>query len=44
MIAQQALHGEPYPPVCCLQADLENSNIGSVNKSQAPSKKKPGGG
>ena len=28
----------------CLRADLENSNIGSVNKSQAPSKKKPGRG
>ena len=28
----------------CLRADLENSNIGSVNKSQAPSKKKPDGG
>ena len=43
------LHSEPYPPVCvsnstCLRADLENSNIGSVNKSQAPSKKKPDGG
>ena len=39
----------PYPPVCvsnstCLRADPENSNISSVNKSQAPSKKKPGGG
>ena len=28
----------------CLRADPENSNIGSVNKSQAPSKKKPDGG
>ena len=28
----------------CLRADLENSNIGSVNKSQAPSKQKPDGG
>ena len=28
----------------CMQADLENSNIGSVNESQAPSKKKPDGG
>ena len=28
----------------CLRADLENSNIGSVNKSQAPSKMKPDGG
>ena len=28
----------------CLRANLENSNIGSVNKSQAPSKKKPDGG
>ena len=38
-----------YPPVCvsnstCLRANLENSNIGSVNKSQAPCKKKPDGG
>ena len=46
MTAQQALHWEPCPPVCvststCLRADLENSNIGPVNKSQAPSKKKP---
>ena len=28
----------------CLRADLENSNIGSVHKSQAPSKKKSDGG
>ena len=28
----------------CLRADLENSSVGSVNKSQAPSKKKPDGG
>ena len=28
----------------CLRTDLENSNIGSVNKSQAPSKHKPDGG
>ena len=28
----------------CLRADLANSNIGPVNKSQAPSKKKPDGG
>ena len=43
------LNNLPYSPVCvsnstCLRADLENSNIGSVNKSQAPSKKKPDGG
>ena len=34
-------NGEPYPPVCvsnstCLRADLENSNIGSVNKKPSP--------
>ena len=28
----------------CLRADLANSNIGSVNESQALSKKKPDGG
>ena len=27
----------------CLRANLENSNIGAANKSQAPSKKKPNG-
>ena len=32
------------PLVCELILNLENSNIGSVNKSQAPSKKKPDGG
>ena len=36
----------PFPSATstCLRADLKNSNIGSVNKSQAPSKKKPDGG
>ena len=36
----------PFPSATstCLRADLKSSNIGSVNKSQAPSKKKPDGG
>ena len=34
----------PSATSTCLRADLKNSNIGSVNKSQAPSKKKPDGG
>ena len=34
-----------YPAECpCLRRDLENSHIGSMNKTQAPSKKKPDGG
>ena len=32
----------PLPFPSCLRADLENSNIGSVNKSQAPSRNPTG--